>query len=562
MSTDAFSESDDVAQLRALLEQERAHRKAAEVQRRAAEAQHAKAQAALSQMEHTLSSQQRIIQQQEHTIANLLRRLYGSRQERIDPSQLTLFDADELQALVDEAAASDAAATSEPPTSDTFTKRGHGRRELPRNLPREQVRHELPEEERLCPCCGEVRQPIGQETSEQLEYIPGTLKVIEHVRVKYACRGCQEQVAIATKPPQPIEKGLPGPGLLAHTVLSKYGDHLPLYRQEDILARYGVLLRRSTLCGWTAAAADLAEPLYWRMCELVVASLVVHTDDTPVKLLDPLLGKSRTARFWAYVGDRSQPYAVYQFTDSRKRDGPAKFLENFSGYLQADAYGGYDGIYAGGRIQEVACWAHARRYWWEARLTDHRRAHHALGMIARLYQLEAAFAALTDEERCRKRQEHARPILTDFEQWLEAERPAVLPKSPIGQALTYTRNQWQALVRYTEHGALSIDNNLSERTVKIPAVGRKNWLFVASKEGGRRAAILFSLVASCKANQVEPWAYLRDIFERLPRVDAALQPEALDELLPDRWLKTHPQHRWQIDDVRRTERQKKLARRR
>ncbi len=425
-----------------------------------------------------------------------------------------------------------------------------------------QVLHELPQAERACPCCGEVRGEIGRETSEQLEYIPGTLKVIEHVRVKYACRACQEQVAIAAKPPQPIDKGLPGPGLLAHTVLSKYGDHLPLYRQEDILARHGVLIRRSTLCGWIAAAADVVQPLYGLMCQLLLSSRVIHTDDTPVKLLDPLLGHARTARFWAYVGDREHPYSVYDFTDSRQRDGPAKFLQGFTGYLQADAYGAYDGIYAGGQVVEVACWAHARRHWWEARTTDPRRAHHALGAITRLYQLESLLTNLADEERQAARQERAKPILTELREWLDEQRPAVLPKSPIGQATTYTLNQWAALVRYTENGGLAIDNNISERTVKIPAIGRKNWLFVASREGGRRAAILFSLVASCKANQVEPWAYLRDIFTRLPQLGDQPTPEALDPLLPDRWLAAHPQHRWHIDDLRRDERQQKASRRR
>jgi transposase len=538
MSMDANSLPNNPAELRALLLAERA--------------QH---EATLAQIEATLSSAQRTISQQEQTIARLLRRMYGPQQERIDPNQLTLFDTHELEELAEELAEKKA-----PAPSSLARKNGHGRRGLPRNLPREQVLHELPAAERACPCCGEVRQEIGRETSEQLEYIPATMKVIEHVRVKYACRLCQEQVAIAAKPPQPIDKGLPGPGLLAYTVLSKYGDHLPLYRQEDILARYGVLLRRSTLCGWIAAAADLAKPLYQRMCELLLGSHVIHTDDTPVKLLDPLIGHARTARFWAYIGDRQHPYSVYDFTDSRQRDGPAKFLQNFSGYLQADAYGGYDGIYTGGKVQEVACWAHTRRHWWEARTTDSRRAHHALGVIARLYQLEALLADLSPDERRAARQERAAPILAEFRVWLDEQRPMALPKSPVGQAITYTLNQWDALLRYTADGALSIDNNISERTVKIPAIGRKNWLFVASQEGGRRAATLFSLVASCKANQVEPWAYLRDVFTRLPQLGNSSTPESLDELLPDRWLAGHPQHRWQIDQLRRQERQKKAAR--
>lgn len=543
MSMDATSLPHDPDRLRALLLAERA--------------QHATTLATLAQIEATVSQQQRTIQQQEQTIARLLRKQYGPQQERIDPDQLMLFDTDELEALAEELAAS----KKEPPAPRTG-KKGHGRRPLPRNLPRVQVLHELPEAERACPCCGEVRQEMGRETSEQLEYIPATLKVIEHVRVKYACRACEQEVTIAPKPPQPIDKGLPGPGLLAQTVLAKYGDHLPLYRQEDILLRHGVLIRRSTLCGWIAAAADLVQPLYELMCQLLLASRVIHTDDTSVKLLDGLLGHARTARFWAYVGDREHPYSVYDFTDSRQRDGPAKFLQGFSGYLQADAYGAYDGIYAGGQVIEVACWAHARRHWWEARTTDPRRAHHALGAIARLYQLESLLTNLSDDERQAARQEQAAPILTELREWLDEQRPAVLPKSPIGQAVTYTLNQWDALARYTENGSLAIDNNISERTVKIPAIGRKNWLFVASHEGGRRAAVLFSLVASCKANQVEPWAYLRDIFTRLPLLGDQPTPESIAAFLPDRWLAEHPQHRWQIDDLRRDERQQKASRRR
>jgi hypothetical protein len=285
------------------------------------------------------------------------------------------------------------------------------------------------------------------------------------------------------------------------------------------------------------------------MRQLILLSKVLHTDDTSVKLLDPMLGHARTARFWAYVGDASHPYSVYDFTTSRKRDGPAELLRDFSGYLQADAYGGYDGIYleSKGKIVEVACWAHCRRYWWEARTTDSRRAHEALSYVARLYQIEHELSGATHEQRRTVRQEHALPILVAFRQWIDEQFGDLLPKSPIAQACTYTVNQWAALNRYIEDGELTIDNNVSERTVKIPAIGRKNWLFVASHTGGERAAILFSLVASCKANQVEPFAYLRDIFSRLPSQPA----DSLDDLLPDRWLLSNPSHRWVIDDLRR-----------
>jgi transposase len=541
MSTDVPSLPQDADQLRALLLAERQ--------------QHDEL---LARYEATLHKQQRTIAQQEHTIAQLLRRISGSRQERIDPDQLMLFTPDDLRVMADDMALPEGQEhevnSEEGPSRQR--KPGHGRRPLPASLPREEVRHELSPEERRCPGCGEVRSEIGRETSEQLEFVPASFKVLVHIRVKYACRHCQEHVTIAAKPAQPIDKGLPGPGLMAHTVLAKYGDHMPLYRQEDEAARHGLVLRRSTLCDWIAAAADLIEPLYLRMGQLVLLSRVVHTDDTSVKLLDPSLRQARTARFWVYIGDARHPYSVYDFTTSRERDGPAKFLAGFRGYLQADAYGGYNGIFlkSDGAIQEVACWTHCRRYWWEARTSDSRRAHQALAYIARLYKIEEQLAGASDDQRREARQQHARPVLEQFGQWLDREQHEVLPKSPIAAAFTYTRNQWQALQRYTEAGFLSIDNNLSERTVKTPAIGRKNWLFVASETGGHRAARLFSLTASCKANCVEPFAYLRDIFACLPLLGDSPSAEQLDELLPDRWLAAHPEHRWAIDDLRRAER--------
>ena len=539
MSTDAHALPSDPTHLKALLLRERQ--------------QHGQV---VAQYEETVQSQQKKLCQLEHRLAQLLRRYYGPKQERIDPDQLMLFSQDELQQLIEELSSDNASSDpQEPITTDDRKKRrpGHGRRSLPGHLPREQVLYELSEAERACPDCGQLRQEIGSQTSEQLEVIPAQVKVIEHVRKKYACRACEEHVTIAPKPPQPIDKGLPGPGLLAHTVLSKYGDHLPLYRQEDILSRHGVVIRRSTLCDWIASAADLAKPLWERMWELVLQSHVIHTDDTTVKMLDPRLGKARTCRFWVYIGDAAHPYSLFDFTESRSRDGPARFLAGFQGYLQADAYGGYDGIYAGGDVIEVACLAHCRRYWWEARTTDSARAHEALSYIGRLYKLEEQFlqSPLVGDNLRDARQEHSLPILDDFRIWLDEQQGHILPKSPIGAAFRYTLNQWDALVRYTEDGLLSIDNNVAERTVKIPAIGRKNWLFVASKTGGDRAAILFSLVASCKANQVEPFAYLQSLFRELPRLGSDSE---LDELLPDRYLASHPEHRWQIDELRAEER--------
>ncbi len=417
------------------------------------------------------------------------------------------------------------------------------------------------------------------ESSEQLELVPARLQVVQLDRVKYACRSCEEHVAIADKPPQPIEKGLPGPGLCAHTVLSKFGDHQPLYRQEDIHSRLGYTIRRSTLCGWQAALADLAQPLVDRMQHLVLQSKVIHTDDTSIKMLEPGRGTTRTCKFWPYLGDWLHPYAVYDFTLSRERNGPANFLAGFEGYLQADAYAGYDGIFAGAAVWEVACWIHARRYWHQALDNDPLRANHALGFIARLSQVEKQLGRASPEKNLQGerdfvavaagRQEHAVPILAEFKSLLDSERDnkKLLPKSPIRAAFTYTLNQWEALCRYTREGYLSYDNNIAERLVKFPAIGRKNYLFVGSPRGGRGAAAMYSLVSSAKANGVEPFAWLKDVFTRLPyhrdgqafaqsAAGAAVTAAELDDLLPDRWLQSHPDCVWTIDAIRREERQR------
>ena len=388
----------------------------------------------------------------------------------------------------------------------------------------------------------------------------------------------QSHVTIAAKPPQPIEKGLPGPSLCAYTVLSKFGDHTPLYRTEDITSRFGYTIRRSTLCGWQGALADLAYALVMRMKFLLLQSKVIHTDDTSIKLLEG--GPAQTAKFWPYLGDCDHPYIVFDFTRTRGRDGPIEFLTGFQGYLQADAYGGYDSIYAGDKVKEVACWIHARRYWHQAKDNDPARANKALSFIARLSQIEKQLRKTYPESDLQghrdfaavaaARQQHSVPILKDFKAWLDAEQDnkRILPKSSIRAAFTYTLNQWDALCRYTEEGYLSFDNNLAERTVKIPAIGRKNYLFVASHNGGRRAALHYSLVSSAKSNGVEPLAWLTDLFTRLPhhrggkafeQANARLPvtSDELDYLLPDLWLKANPTHKWTIDKIRRAEREKK-----
>jgi transposase len=502
----------------------------------------------IAEQQSTIDKLQRELQQVKHYVERLLRSKYGPHSERVDPNQLPLFQPDEF---LDDAAKHEA--VNEAPVVVYEHRRGGGRGSLADHLPREIVEHDLADGERQCPCCGEMRQRIGCETSEHLELVPAVLKVIEHRRWKYACRRCEEQVDIAPVPNKPIAKGLPGPGLLSSVVVSKYADHLPLYRLEDVLARSGVELSRSTLCRWAMQTAAVLEPVYQTMVERVRSTESIHTDDTPVPVLDASLPKTRTARFWVYCGDWRNPYTAYDYTTSRRRDGPVEFLAKFAGYLHADAFAGYDGIYAGGNVKQALCWAHARRKFYDARTVQPDVAHIALAYIARLYRIERDAKELIGpdgldceqawlawhRQRLALRQQRSLPLLAEFRQWLQATEQTVLPKSPVGQALQYVLPRWDGLVRYCDNGALSIDNNLSERSVRPIAIGRKNYLFLGSDHGGTAAAILYSIMASAKANQVEPFAYVRDLLIQL----SSNSPPRVPALLPNAWLTAHPEAR-------------------
>jgi len=495
-----------------------------------------------------------------HQLQALLRRYYGRSSEKMDPRQRLLFE-DLIDAGIPERDADDAPADVETATEDageaTTTRRGHGRRRLPTSLPREKIIHDLPEDEKACPCCGTARHIIGKRTHEQLDYVPAKVKVIEHVRLTYGCRRCEANVAptgpqivTADKPLQPIEKGLAAPGLLSYVIVSKYGDHLPMHRLEGILKRHKVEIARSTLCDWAAQCADALNPLVDRMIEQVRASTVIHTDDTPVKVQDRCTTQTRTGRFWVYLGDDAHPQTVFTYTPSRSRDGPMNFLRDWGKdervYLQADAFGGYDGIYAGdagGQVTEVACWAHARRKFYDARNSDPAASSYALAHIRLLYDLEsqAKKAAKKIGEslavaRLRLRQQSIER-LAEFNTWLQSQRAdaggPVLPKSPMGLAIRYALNQWDALCVYTTDGRLAIDNNASENALRRVAIGRKNWLFVGSDTGGRTGATLFSLIATCARHKIDPLAYLADV---LTRISATPQSQ-LDQLLPNHW---HP----------------------
>jgi transposase len=485
----------------------------------------------------------------QHRLDLLLRRIYGPRTERFDPNQpLLIPDAFEPVASAVSEPGNAVPPKPEPGAAPEKKSRPHGRRVLPKNLRRVPRVYELTEAERRCPECGECRIQISAEHSEQLDYEPSTLFLIEHIRCTYACPHCEGQVVTAGKPAQPIEKGLPGPGLIAHVITEKYADHIPLNRQEHRFARQGVALSRSTLCDWMASAAKTLEPLYDLMKTLILLCGTIHTDDTPVKVRDSERKIKALGRLWIYSGDHLHPYNVFDFTMSRKRDGPSRFLEGFRGYLQADAFSGYDGIYAGGHVVEVGCNAHARRKFIDAQTTDTARSAAALAYYRELYAIEKAIKAeiaklppTADEParaaiRLRFRQERAVAVLEGFEKWLDAQKPDLLPKSPLGAAVGYMQNNWEALKRYTSSGYLSIDNNVAEQHMKTIATGRKNWLFTGSENGGKTMAVLFSVVSSCQRHGHDPFVYLRDVLERLPN----LPQDRLADLLPDRWSPPKP----------------------
>ena len=485
----------------------------------------------IAELMASLAQQEREKARLLHRVEMLLRQIYGRKSEKVDPAQLLLF----AEQVMEQAAAS-AAEEVEEEAPAAPKRKGHGRKRLPAELPHLPVEHDVPEKDKVCPECGAHKHVISKRVTEQLEYAPASLFILEHIRPAYACPCCQQGVTMAAKPAQPIEKGLAGPGLLAQVAVSKYCDHLPLYRQERIFARLGAEISRKTMCGWVLSSAQSLEPVVTLMKERALESKVLHTDDTPVDVRNR--GKNYQGRFWVYLGDGEHPYTVYDFTPDRRRDGPAEFLRTFTGtdekprYLQADAFGGYDGIFeAGSGVLEVACWAHARRKFHDARTSDVNRAHQMLAWISKLYKIERDAKMLDAAQRCALRQERAKPILKAIGEWLEAQQGRVLPKSPVGEAVTYAVNQWKALNRYVEDGDLAIDNNAAENALRGIAIGRKNYLFVGSDGGGRAAAVLYSLVQSAKRNGVEPYQYLRDLLLRV----TTHPNKQIHQFLPDHW---------------------------
>jgi transposase len=487
------------------------------------------ARALITALQEQLTKSQREIAALRHQLDVLCRRLFGKSSEKVDPNQLTLA----LEQLANEPGA-----VTEPIEMDSGETpvRGHarqrptGRRPLPAHLARRRVEVDVAEADKVC-ACGHAKTRIGESVSEKLEYAPASFVVIETARAKYACPHCHDGVVEAAAPPQAVEKSLAGEGLLAHVVVSKYVDHLPLHRLAGIFARDGVDLSRTTLCGWIADVATALGPIGDQLRQEVTAATYLHTDDTPVTVLDAQ-GGSFKGRLWVYLDPLGQQ-VVFDATATHERDGPEAFLAPFAGALQADAYAGYDALYRSGRVVEIGCWAHARRRFVEALTTDPQAAL-IVALIQQLYQVERAGTDLDADARRTLRREQAVPLLARIDAVRQDLARTVLPKSPLGDALRYLSNQWVALQRYVDDGRLAADNNRAENQLRVVAVGRKNWLFAGSLEGARRAALLYSLVQSCKLVDVPPFDYLRDVLLRV-----ATHPQRLlGQLTPKGWART------------------------
>lgn len=416
-------------------------------------------------------------------------------------------------------------------------------RALPPELPRIVIEHHP--QHCQCPQCGGVLTRLGEDVAEQLDYVPGYFQVIRHVRPKSACRRC-EHIVQAPAPSRPIERGLPTAGLLAQVIGAKYADHCPLYRQEGIYRRSGVELPRAMLASWVSAAAQRMEPLVHSLERYVLSANKLHADDTPVPVLAPGSGKTKTGRLWAYVRDdrpsssTDPPAVFYRYSPDRKAEHPQAHLRTFAGVLQADGYAGFNALYAreAQPLIDAACWAHARRKFYDV-YVQHRSptAAEALLKIGELYAVERLLRGQSPEARVQARRTQAAPLLHALHAWLKAQRAQLLTKSSLAAAIDYALTRWVALTRYVDDGRIEIDNNAAERAIRALVLGRRNYLFAGSDAGGETAARLYSLIGTCRLNHIDPHAYLKQVLERI----ADHPINRIDELLPWR-LADHPSH--------------------
>jgi transposase len=466
-------------------------------------------------------------------IAKLQRMQFGRKSEKVERQieqlELKLEELETSRAECEQAQES-ATVPSAPRTA--AAKRKPSRRPLPEHLLRITRVHEPAHQ--TCPECGGALHKLGEDVAEVLDYIPASFIVIRHVRPKLSCCGC-DAIVQAPAPSRPIERGLAGPGLLAHVLTAKYCDHLPLYRQHEIYAREGVDLDRSTLATWVGEASSLLEPLVAALRRYVLAASKVHGDDTPVPVLAPGQGKTKTGRLWTYVRDdrpaasKEAPAVWFAYSPDRRGEHPQQHLSEFRGTLQADAFAGFNQIYEGGRVQEAACWAHVRRKFYDLKVAHNSPiAGEAVERIGALYDIEKEIRGRPPEERREVRDTRSRPLLESMHVWLEASLSKLSKKSDTSAAIRYALGLWDALLLFCDDGHIEIDNSAAERALRAVAIGRKNYLFAGSDSGGERAAAIYSLAGSAKLNGLDPEAYLRHVLEHI----ADHPVNRIEDLLP------------------------------
>lgn len=486
----------------------------------------------LRDMAAAVESRDGEIERLQAIIKQFQRTQYGRRSERLDPDQFALgledLDADIAQVETSRPALKEAA-------------KGQPRRgPLPEHLPREEVLLDV--NGAVCPCGGALHA-IGESVSEMLDWVPAQLRVIRIRRPKYGCRACGKMHQVAA-PERPVAGGLATPGLLAQMLVSKYCDHTPLYRQAQILARHGVEIDRSTLAGWVGGACWWLDTLHERLCRKIFASNHLFADDTPVPVLDPGRGRTKTGRLWVYARDQrawggpEPPAAVYIFAPDRKGERPAAHLEDFRGILHVDGYAGFERLTGDGDVVLAACWAHTRRKFYEiSKGTGSPIATEALRRVGELYAIEADARGHSPAHRLAARRSFAKPIVDSLHAWLKKQLTRVPGKSALAEAIRYALSRWQGLTRFLKDGRVELDTNPVERAIRPVALGRKNHLFAGSDGGGRRWATVCSLIETAKMNGVEPYAYLKDVLQRTVEGHPI---NRLDELLPWAWKPENP----------------------
>ncbi|UZE97201.1 IS66 family transposase [Alkalimarinus alittae] len=490
-----------------------------------------KQQNLLDEKQAEVDKKQARVEQLEEQWRLFLHRKFASQSEKA-PGQGELFNETE-ETAEDPILELDAEAILSPETKTKAKTRG--RKPLPSELPRVKVIHDLPESERQCPCGCQLSE-IGEETSEQLDIIPAKIRVLQHIQKKYACKACEDKVKTAFKPAQPIPKSNASAGLLAHIAVSKYQDALPLYRQEGMFKRVGIHLPRQTLANWVIRSSELLQPLINLMRDQLLASPVIHCDETVVKVLkEPDKPASSQSYMWVQVaGPPQQRIILFDYDQSRSGQVPLRLLSGYQGYLQTDGYEGYNAVASQPGVTQLCCMAHARRKFMEAKKAQPKakaktrsKVDVAIDMIGKLYGLERAYQDATPENRYQMRQEKAKPVLEKLRHWLDKTLPAVPPTTLLGKALNYLHKYWSRLTTYLEDGRLNIDNNIAENAIRPFVIGRKNWLFSDTPRGAHASARIYSVIETAKANGLEPYAYLKQLFTELPRVSSVDDVEAL-----------------------------------